>query len=149
MKRALALLLAMLAVLSLLVSCDSKKAEETASDTVTAFDAEEIYGFYCRMNDNGQDSFSITLYEDGTYTYYETMISSHIGHGTYTVDRNLITLEDNNIPTLSGSSKHTYRFEYRNGKLFFLAAESDQFMYIHLPDGAEFDRIETEETKEE
>ena len=50
MKRALALLLAMLAALSLLVSCDSKKAEKTASDTETAFDAEEIYGFYCRMN---------------------------------------------------------------------------------------------------
>lgn len=144
MKKFFVILLTALVLLFSLVSCDTGKQNETESETVKAVDPAEVCGFYCRMNDNGYDSFSITLYEDGTYTYFETMVSSHIGHGTYTVDKNLITLTDNQIPTLSGTSQYTFKFEYRDGKLFFLAAESDQFMYVDLPDGAEFERIETE-----
>ena len=149
MKKFFIILLTALVLLFSLVSCDTGKQNETESETVKAIDPKEVCGFYCRMNDNGYDSFSITLYEDGTYTYYETMISSYIGHGTYTLDKNLITLTDNQIPTLSGTSQHTFKFEYRGGKLFFLATESDQFMYVDLPDGAEFERVEDEKTKEE
>lgn len=149
MKRLIVFLLTVFVLLLAFVSCDTGKQNETESETVRAVDSKEVCGFYCRMNDNGYDSFSITLYEDGTYTYYETMVSSHIGHGTYTVDKNLITLTDNQIPTLSGTSQYTFKFEYRDGKLFFLATESDQFMYVDLPDGAEFERVEDEKTKEE
>ena len=149
MKRFIVLLLAVLTVFPLLVSCDSKEIAETESKIEIADDFDEIYGFYCRQNDNGYDSFSITLYEDGTYTYYETLISSHIGYGEYSVDDNLITLTNTHIPTVNGSASYTFKFEYRDGKLFFLAADSDQFMYVHLPDGAQFNRVETEDTKEE
>ena len=142
MKKFFALLLTVLVPLLMFVSCDTGKPNETESEPVKAVDSDEISGFYYRMNDNGFDSFSITLYDDGTYTYYETMVSSHIGHGTYTVDKNLITLTDNQIPTLSGASQYTFKFEYRDGKLFFLADRSDQFMYVHLPDGAVFERGE-------
>lgn len=148
MKNFFVLTLIALLSLSLFVSCDINEQNEIESETVKSVDYDEICGFYCRKNDNAFDSFSITLYEDGTYTYYETLISSHLGYGEYTVDKNLITLTDNQIPTLNGSSQYTFKFEYRDGKLFFLAAESDQFMYVHLPNGAEFDRVETEETKE-
>ena len=148
MKKIVVLLFTAIVLLLTFTSCDTGKQNETESETVKAVDPEEVCGSYCRKNDNGYDSFSIVLYEDGTYSYYETMISSHIGHGTYTVDKNQITLTDNHIPTLSGTAQCTFKFEYRDGKLFFLAAESDQFMYVDLPDGAEFERVETEETEE-
>lgn len=109
---------------------------------------EYLYGTYFRINNYSQplsDTFTITLNSDGTYHYYETMISSHMGLGKYTVCGNIITLTDDNIPTLSGSKTYTFKFEYRDGKLVFLASESDRFMYVNLPDGAEFDRAPTQE----
>lgn len=152
MKRFLVLLLAVLTVFMLFVSCDGKKAAETESktetDTESVSKSDAIYGTYIRENDNGYDSFSITLHEDGTYTYYETMISSHLGHGGYTIEDNLITLIDTQIPTYSGSATYEFKFEYRDGKLIYLAGKSDQFMYVHLPDGAEFEHFEIDvETK--
>jgi hypothetical protein len=152
MRRAFALILSLILIIAALASCDLDHTNETES----AIESEslqdktnEIYGSYCRLHDYYPDSFSITLYPDGTYQYYETLISSHIGHGKYTVDGNVITLIDDGIPTLEGSKTHYFKFEYRDGKLIYLAEGSNNFMYIHLPDDAEFCRVETENTTEE
>ncbi len=108
---------------------------------------DSLYGTYFRKNNDSRpiaDVFTITLNADGTYNYYETMISSHLGFGRYTVDGNIITIRDDDIPTLNGSKTYTFKFEYRDGKLIFLASESDNFMYVNLPDGAEFERAPQE-----
>ena len=156
MKRILIALLLLFISFSLLVSCD-KKASDDTRDTTTAYpktetesvaeseEAGEIYGTYFRKNSNRiHGTFTVTLNSDGSYSYYETMISSHLGFGKYTVDGNVITLIDDNIPTLNGSATYIFKFEYRNGKLIYLAEESDKFMYINLPDGAEFSRVPAE-----
>ena len=101
-----------------------------------------IYGTYVRENENDILPFSITLNEDGTYRYFERGISSHIGMGGYTFKNNIVTLVDGNIPGVNGSLTCTYKFRFEDGKLIFLAEESDDFMYIKLPDGAEFTRVE-------
>jgi len=108
-----------------------------------AQEPEPVFGAYSRENANGFDHFTITLNEDGTYSYFETMISSHLGMGEYTFEDGIVTLIDDQIPGLYGSLTHTYRFRYEGGSLIFLADESDNFMYINLPDGAQFDRRET------
>lgn len=101
-----------------------------------------IYGTYVRENQNDIMPFSITLNEDGRYQYFECGISSHIGMGGYTFKDNIVTLVDGNIPGVNGSLTRTYKFRLEDGKLIFLAEESDDFMYIKLPDGAEFTRVE-------
>ena len=103
-----------------------------------------IYGTYVRENKNDIMPFSITLNEDGSYQYFECGISSHIGVGEYTFENGIVTLVDKHIPGISGSLTRTYKFRFEDGKLIFLAEESDDFMYIKLPDGAEFTRVEQE-----
>ena len=111
---------------------------------------EDIYGTYARQNDNTlKDYFSINLNSDGTFAYYATMYSSYIGRGKYTVEGNVITLIDEHIPTLSGSVTLNFRFEYRDDKLIYLASQSDEFMYINPPEGAEFVKIEASEGETE
>lgn len=128
-KRRVTLFLAMAVILGVLASCRAREPELQ-------------YGMYSRENANGFDHFTITLNENGTYSYFETMISSHLGMGGYTLEDGVVTLTDSQIPGLYGSLTHTYKFRCEDGKLIFLADESDDFMYIKLPDGAEFDRRE-------
>lgn len=109
------------------------------------YTVENVSGTYTRPNDNGFDSFSITLNEDGTYGCFETMISSHLGIGEYTLEDGVVTLIDDQIPTLYGSLTHTYKFRCEKDKLIYLADESNAFMYVSLPDGAQFDRVEARE----
>ena len=105
-------------------------------------ESASIYGTYVRENENGIMSFSITLHEDGTYQYYEGGLSSHIGMGGYTFKNNIVTLVDGNIPGVHGSLIRIYKFRFEDGKLVFLAEESDDFMYTTLPDGAEYKWME-------
>lgn len=132
MKRALICVLSAVLFAVMLVSC---RVQET-------YTVERISGTYSRENANGFDHFTITLNEDGTYSYFETMISSHLGMGGYTLEDGIVTLTDSQIPGLYGSHTYTYKFRCEKGKLIFLADESDNFMYINLPDGAEFERRE-------
>ena len=125
MKKTIALILAVLLTVLALSACGTKSS-------VTP---EEVAGHYRRKN----DIFSIVLNADSTYQYYESEISSHIGMGNYTIDGDVITLEDK-FPGLSGPITCYFRFRYEDGKLFFLADQSDQFMYVKLPDGATFER---------
>ena len=132
-RKATVCLLSVMLAAVLLVSC---RGQET-------YTLESVSGSYSRENSNGFDHFTITLNEDGTYSYFETMISSHLGMGGYALEDGVVTLTDSQIPGLYGSLTHTYRFRYEGGSLIFLADESDNFMYINLPDGAQFDRRET------
>ena len=90
-----------------------------------------VYGTYTRKNEGlgGLDEFSITLNEDGTYSYYETLISSIIGMGNYTIEDGIVTLYEGN---------KTFRFRYYLNALEFIAGESDKFTYINLTDGEIF-----------
>ena len=129
MKKLFVCMIAVMLVLTALASCKVEKSED-------------IYGSYRRKNSNGNDYFTLTLNEDGTYTYFETMISSHIGWGKYTVDGEKVTLVDTQIPGAHGSLTHVFTFKYEDGKLVYIEEESDNFMYINLPDGAEFERVD-------
>ena len=98
-----------------------------------------VYGRYALENDKDILGFSITLNGDGTYTYFEGGFSSHFGYGDYTYENGIVTLVDTNVPGVDSSLTLTFKFLFQNGSLFFLARESDHFMYRTLPDGAEFE----------
>jgi|GEM_PF-1911210 len=135
MKKITSFALAILIALSALalVGCGEEKDAEKA---------ELKYGTYVRQNDDA-GNFSITINKDGTFSYYETAISSYIGMGNYTVDDGVLTLKDDNIPTVSGITTQTYRFKISNDKLIYIADGSDNFMYKKLSDGAEFNYSDT------
>jgi|GEM_PF-1569388 len=96
-----------------------------------------LYGTYSRINEgfSGLDNFTITLNQDGTFSYYETMISSRFGLGNYTFEDGIVTLFDGD---------KTFRFRCFLGGLQYIAEGSDEFMYIKLADGEIFEYKMTE-----
>ena len=133
MKKLFSILLATLLPVALLTAC-------TSGPDVTI-----TYGAYERPNGESspvQDSFTITLNQDGTYYYYESMVSSHIGSGTYTVDGDTIVLAETSNNIEGDPVEYRFYFTYTDGKLVFDADRSSDFRYIDLPDGAEFSLIQ-------
>ena len=79
--------------------------------------------------------FYISFSPDGTYTWYETPISSFIGSGTYSINDGVITMTDDaemtgtervNIFTISGES------------IYYAAEGSDNFHLVTLADQDRF-----------
>ena len=78
--------------------------------------------------------FQITLYDDGSFTYYEGLASSYLGTGTWHQDGNIITLNDDetigyalvNHFTLDGDS------------LVFIEKDSSNFIYVKVANGERF-----------
>lgn len=70
--------------------------------------------------------------KDGTFSYYEGMLSSHIGLGNWTVKDGILTL------TEKYGNKRTYRFSAAAGALVFIGEGSDRFVYVSVMDGDKF-----------
>ncbi len=136
MRKIISFALVILIVLTtfMLVGCGEDKEAEKA---------ELKYGSYVRQNDDNEnglaDLFTITVNKDGTFSYYETFISSYVGNGNYTVEDGVLILKDN----IRGTKTYTYRFKIANDKLIYIADGSDNFMYKKLADGAEFNYFDT------
>lgn len=114
-------------------SCSAKK-DYTPADSA---------GTYARTNEgfDGLDKFTITLNEDGTYQYYETWVSSFYGIGNYEIDGDTVKIVAE-LPGMDGTIRHTYKFKANGKTLVYVADGSDNFMYVKLPDGAVFERLE-------
>lgn len=76
--------------------------------------------------------FSITLNPDGTYTYYEGVLSSYIGMGNWSVKNGIITLKE------STGYDFVFHFYLHDGDLVFMAEDSSQFIYVKAEDGDRF-----------
>lgn len=122
----------LLALALAFASCGAKKNYTPA----------DVAGTYERTNENfgGIDKFTITLNEDGTYQYYETMISSFIGMGNYEIDGNIVSMISD-LPGLNGTVRRTYKFKADGKTLVYVADGSDNFTYVKLPDGAAFEKL--------
>ena len=119
--------------------CFLTNPEEESNVPVS--DPANIYGTYARGNESDPIPFTVTLWEDGVFQYYEAGISSHIGLGNYTFENGIVTLVDEAIPGVDGSLTRKYKFLYQDGNLVFLARESDKFTYITPPDCAVFQYV--------
>ncbi|MBQ9511069.1 MAG: hypothetical protein IJR55_05205 [Clostridia bacterium] len=137
MKRTIAFILMITLISLTLLSCGEDKP----------LTAKALNGRYTHPNDNGLeiDSFTISLVSDGTFSYHTSLLSSYLGIGKYTIDGNVITLTEEYTPISSDKTisditlLKKFKFKYENGKLIFLANESDSFMFATLPDGAVFE----------
>ncbi|MBQ8642792.1 MAG: hypothetical protein IJ480_11320 [Clostridia bacterium] len=81
---------------------------------------------------------SVTLYEDGTYMFFFSPISSHIGHGSYTMTEDRLELYSD------GGDMITYAFDVTDGELIFDAASSSEMLwYSDITDGTVFEKVYT------
>lgn len=86
---------------------------------------------YDYENEGIMGSFSITLYEDGTFFYSEGIASSYRGMGTWTQDGDIITLTDNEM---AGYTRINH-FRIEGDDLVFLSEDSSNFIYVKVQNG--------------
>ena len=99
--------------------------------TKTEISPEDVSGkTYLYEGDGIGGGFIISLFDDGTFSYSEGPLSSHIGLGGW-------TLEDNTV-TITEHSGRTNVFTVREGELVFRESGSDNFKYVKLGNGTHF-----------
>ena len=76
--------------------------------------------------------FTLTLTEDGRYTFYEGPLSSYIGGGRWFTSGSFLYLSEDQGLTLFNTL-----IPVRDA-LIFQAEDSDNFVYVKVPDGGRF-----------
>jgi len=101
-------------------------------DAPTAEPAPDLSGkVFVYEKEGFGGKFTISLHEDGTFGYYEGMLSSHIGMGSWTVEGDTLTLREDTF-------SRVFRFRIQEGVLSYIKEKSSPFTYVQLEDGARF-----------
>ncbi len=98
-----------------------------------------IAGTYRYEGEGFGGDFTITLYADGTYAFYEGSLSSYLGGGTWEERKDAVQMTETNGFDLK------FTFDVRDDALIYSAADSDSFPYVEVSDAARFVRQETAE----
>lgn len=99
----------------------------------------DIAGTYRYEGEGFGGDFTITLNADGTYAFYEGMLSSYMGGGSWSLEEDAVCLTEKN-----GFDLH-FRFALQGGALVYDAAGSDAFPYVHVSDAERFVRQDAAE----
>ena len=102
---------------------DVSSADNAVTGKTYLYEGEGIMG-----------SFTITLYDDGSFTYYEGMASSYLGDGSWTQDGDTITLTDYG----QGGYGLVNHFKLDGDDLVFIEQDSDNFIYVKVKGGEKF-----------
>jgi len=89
---------------------------------------------YVYENEGIMGSFTITLYNDGTFSYYEGMASSYLGFGSWKQEGDIITMTDDG----TGGYGLVNRFKLNGNDLIFVEDGSSNFIYVKVQDGEQF-----------
>lgn len=109
-----------------LVGCKSKDARLTVAGKFFTYEKE---GF-------GSD-FQIHFLEDGKFVYYEGILSSYIGMGSWKIDGNvLIMIDGDDISDAEPYFKN--KFIVKENRIIWQAEGSTNFLYLHLSNGDAF-----------
>lgn len=111
-----------------LTACSQQK---TGSDNIQDIVAD---GTYLYEKEGFGGKFAIQINEDGTFTYYEGLLSSHIGMGNWELDDDVIVLSED------GEMGYPFvnRFQVDGSDLVFISEDSSNFLYINVADGERF-----------
>ena len=101
-----------------------------------------VCGTYVYEGEGFGGDFTITLNEDGTYTFYEGMLSSYLGGGKWDQQGAQIWMSETN-----GFSLY-FAFLPIEDALVFAEEYSDNFVYVKVPDGGRFLRVDPAEVAE-
>ncbi len=115
--------------------------ENVIVEQSTTFDEERVY-YYSgnHFTGTGMDpynliDFYISFSPDGTYTWYETPISSFIGSGTYSINDGVITMTDDAEMT---GTERVNKFTISGESIYYAAEGSDNFHLVTLADQDRF-----------
>ena len=125
--RTAAIILALL-VIALLPACSKTDKDPVGSVAGNTF-VWEKEGF-------GGD-FTVSFHEDGTYEYYVGFLSSYIGSGDWTMDDDVLTLNETSGYDL------VFRFSLVDDELVYLSEGSDRFIGVTVEDGDRFLPVES------
>ena len=107
----------MLVVALFMASCNSSD-DDLQTDNTYVYEGEGFGG-----------NFSITINKDGTFSFYEGMLSSYIGHGKWQTEHGVLTISDGTL---------TNRFIMFDNELVFIEEGSSNFFHIKLKGGDKF-----------
>ncbi|MCM1166570.1 MAG: hypothetical protein NC299_13610 [Lachnospiraceae bacterium] len=79
--------------------------------------------------------FGITLFDDGTFSYYEGYFSSYVGYGNWSVENGELVLAESED---MGCRPFVHRFKVDGDDLVYQAEGSDDFIYVNVEDGDRF-----------
>lgn len=102
---------------------DVSSADNAVTGTTYLYESEGFMG-----------NFTITLYNDGTFTYYEGMASSYIGIGSWEQNGESIILTDDG----HGGYGLVNHFRCDGNDLVFVEQDSDNFVYVKVKEGERF-----------
>lgn len=102
---------------------DVSSADNAVAGTTYLYEGEGFIG-----------NFTITLYNDGTFTYYEGMASSYIGIGSWEQNGDSIILTDDG----HGGYGLVNHFRCDGNDLVFVEHDSNNFVYVKVKDGERF-----------
>ena len=105
-----------------LASCSS---DDVQTDSTYVYDGEGFGG-----------AFTITISDNGSFTFYEGFLSSYIGHGKWQIKHKILTISDGTF---------TNKFEMRGKEIVFVEEGSTNFMYVKLKDGDKFIKTDSVE----
>ena len=105
-----------------LASCSSNDVQ---TDSTYVYDGEGFGG-----------AFTITISDNGSFTFYEGFLSSYIGHGKWQIKHKILTISDGTF---------TNKFEIRGKEIVFVEEGSTNFMYVKLKDGDKFIKTDSVE----
>lgn len=88
---------------------------------------------YVYENEGFGSDFSITINEDGSFSYVEGALSSHIGIGNWTLTEDNLLLSDTGL-----EEPRIFHFKVDGDTLIFLSENSDDFLYVEVSDGEKF-----------
>ena len=124
MKKPYIIFCAVLLFLFCLPGCAEKENESFAagrSYTYSGKSFSEIEG----------DAFTIWLMEDGTYSYYESILSSYIGIGEWSVSGRVLTLTDT-------EAERVNHFRIAGDDLIYIEENSSNFTFVKVKNGERF-----------
>lgn len=97
---------------------------------------EVPFGTYVKNDLSGDTMLywsGLTINEDGTFTYSPSVISSYMGVGTWTIDGEYVTFNDNGMGDVRKEV-----FQNIDGNLYYVAAKSASNSMWGLTDGTEY-----------
>lgn len=106
-----------------------QQSQQPQQETVSALSFQNGEVVFVRQRGGFGSDFTITLYEDGTFKYYEGNYSSYIGYGNWKLEDDLLTLNETKLCNV---------FRIENNALIWLEEKSTGFIYgahVQLTDG--------------
>lgn len=130
MKKHIAIPFSFLLVVLCITGCAEKEEVQDNKNSVAG--KKYIYTGEPFSDIEDNYAFTITINDDGTYSYCESLLSSYLGLGKWSVNDYVLTLSDD-----TGVEIINY-FLIDGEDLVFIEENSTNFIYVKVKDGERF-----------